>query len=65
MCFRLFIAVGITGLKSSTLRGNWGSKYQFTNDAGIPATTGFYWDFQYVICRANFVSRKFCVSLSC
>lgn len=46
---------GITGLKLSTLRENWSSRYQFTNDAGIPAPTGFYWDFEYVV-NLEFVS---------
>lgn len=40
---------GITGLKASTLRENLGSRYQYTNDAGIPARTGYYWDFEYVV----------------
>lgn len=42
------MAAGVTGLKFSTLKENWGSAYQFTNNAGIPATTGVYWDFEYV-----------------
>ncbi|XP_024376501.1 cation-chloride cotransporter 1 [Physcomitrium patens] len=42
-------STGITGLKLSTLRENWSSRYQFTNDAGIPAPTGFYWDFESLL----------------
>jgi len=50
----MLLAVGVTGLKASTLRDNWGSRYQFTNDAGIPAPTGFYWDFEYVFSHEIF-----------
>ncbi|KAG0561948.1 hypothetical protein KC19_9G105400 [Ceratodon purpureus] len=42
-------SLGITRLSASTLRDNWGSAYQFTNDAGIPAPTGFYWDFESLL----------------
>lgn len=47
-CLDQTMAAGVTGLKFSTLKENWGSAYQFTNNAGIPATTGVYWDFEYV-----------------
>jgi hypothetical protein len=43
------VAVGVTGLRFSTLRNNWDSAYQRTNNAGIPAPDGaIYWDFEYV-----------------
>nr|XP_024365910.1 cation-chloride cotransporter 1-like isoform X2 [Physcomitrium patens] len=42
-------STGITGLKASTLRENLGSRYQYTNDAGIPARTGYYWDFESLL----------------
>lgn len=41
-------AAGITGLSFTTLKDNWGSRYQTTNDAGIPTPTGVYWSFEYV-----------------
>lgn len=50
------MAVGITGLSFSTLKGNWGSSYQTTNDAGIPAPTGVYWSFEYVDSSLEFGS---------
>lgn len=43
-----YVAAGVTGLKLSNLQDNWGSSYQFTNEAGIPAPTGVYWNFEYV-----------------
>jgi potassium/chloride transporter 4/5/6 len=42
--------VGVTGLRFSTLRNNWGSAYQHTNNAGIPAPNGaIYWDFEKLL----------------
>ncbi|CAM6097171.1 unnamed protein product [Calypogeia fissa] len=37
---------GITGLRFRTLKNNWGSQYQRTDRAGIPASDGvIYWNF--------------------
>ncbi|CAK9209557.1 unnamed protein product [Sphagnum troendelagicum] len=42
--------VGVTGLRFSTLRNNWDSAYQHTNNAGIPAPDGaIYWDFEKLL----------------
>jgi potassium/chloride transporter 4/5/6 len=44
------VAVGVTGLRFSTLRNNWDSAYQRTNNAGIPAPDGaIYWDFEKLL----------------
>lgn len=40
---------GITGLSFDTFKGNWESSYQTTNDAGIPAPTGVYWNFENLL----------------
>ncbi|KAL3692697.1 hypothetical protein R1sor_006348 [Riccia sorocarpa] len=41
---------GITGLKYSTLKGNWGSEYQRTDRAGVPSPTGsIYWNFDALL----------------
>ncbi|KAM0860870.1 hypothetical protein ACQ4PT_046263 [Festuca glaucescens] len=38
---------GITGLSLTSLRDNWGSEYQRTNNAGVPDPNGsIYWDFK-------------------
>ncbi|KAG0589960.1 hypothetical protein KC19_1G060000 [Ceratodon purpureus] len=39
----------LTGLSLSTLKDNWGSSYQTTNDAGIPSPTGVYWNFENLL----------------
>jgi solute carrier family 12 (potassium/chloride transporter), member 4/6 len=40
-------AEGITGLSITTIRDNWGSKYQRINNAGVPDPNGsIYWDFK-------------------
>ncbi|KAJ7547439.1 hypothetical protein O6H91_08G086400 [Diphasiastrum complanatum] len=41
---------GVTGLRWKTLKSNWGSEYQRTNRAGIPAADGIiYWDFENLL----------------
>ncbi|KAJ7565451.1 hypothetical protein O6H91_02G061600 [Diphasiastrum complanatum] len=41
---------GVTGLRWKTLTSNWGSEYQHTNRAGIPAADGIiYWDFENLL----------------
>jgi hypothetical protein len=52
--------VGVTGLRFSTLRNNWDSAYQRTNNAGIPAPDGaIYWDFEYVAQAILLLSQSF------
>ncbi|CAN0874935.1 Cation-chloride cotransporter 1 [Linum grandiflorum] len=41
---------GITGLSMQSFKENWGSAYQFTNDAGIPDPQGdVYWNFNALV----------------
>ncbi|VAI21213.1 unnamed protein product [Triticum turgidum subsp. durum] len=41
---------GITGLRLTSLRDNWGSEYQRTNNAGVPDPNGsIYWDFNALV----------------
>ncbi|CAN1249270.1 Cation-chloride cotransporter 1 [Linum perenne] len=41
---------GITGLSMQSLKENWGSAYQFTNEAGIPDPHGdVYWNFNALV----------------
>ncbi|KAK9697130.1 hypothetical protein RND81_08G016900 [Saponaria officinalis] len=41
---------GITGLKLSTFKDNWGSAYQMTTEAGIPNPNGtVYWNFNALV----------------
>ncbi|CAM0943438.1 unnamed protein product [Alopecurus aequalis] len=41
---------GITGLSLTSLRDNWGSEYQRTNNAGVPDPNGsIYWDFNALV----------------
>ncbi|XP_077243722.1 cation-chloride co-transporter 1 [Tasmannia lanceolata] len=41
---------GITGLRLHTFKDNWSSKYQFTNNAGIPDPEGsIYWNFNALV----------------
>ncbi|CAN0874934.1 Cation-chloride cotransporter 1 [Linum grandiflorum] len=43
-------AKGITGLSMQSFKENWGSAYQFTNDAGIPDPQGdVYWNFNALV----------------
>ncbi|CAN1249272.1 Cation-chloride cotransporter 1 [Linum perenne] len=43
-------ANGITGLSMQSLKENWGSAYQFTNEAGIPDPHGdVYWNFNALV----------------
>ncbi|CAI0545488.1 unnamed protein product [Linum tenue] len=43
-------AKGVTGLSMESLKENWGSDYQFTNEAGIPDPNGrVYWDFNALV----------------
>ncbi|XP_047311782.1 cation-chloride cotransporter 1-like [Impatiens glandulifera] len=43
-------APGFTGLSLHTIKENWGSDYQFTNDAGIPDPKGeVYWSFNALV----------------
>jgi len=43
----IFISEGMTGLSFKTLKDNWSSDYQKTNDAGIPEPDGSVtWNFK-------------------
>ena len=43
----MFDSEGITGLSLKTIKDNWSSDYQKTNDAGIPETDGSVsWNFK-------------------
>ncbi|CAI0545490.1 unnamed protein product [Linum tenue] len=46
----IFRGEGVTGLSMESLKENWGSDYQFTNEAGIPDPNGrVYWDFNALV----------------
>lgn len=46
--FAIFILEGITGLSLETIKENWSSDYQKTNNAGIPQPDGSVtWNFKY------------------
>ncbi|CAN1249276.1 Cation-chloride cotransporter 1 [Linum perenne] len=46
----IFKGNGITGLSMQSLKENWGSAYQFTNEAGIPDPHGdVYWNFNALV----------------
>ncbi|KAM7259626.1 hypothetical protein ACFE04_015367 [Oxalis oulophora] len=43
-------ATGITGMSLESFKENWGSDYQFTNNAGIPDPEGkVYWNFNALV----------------
>jgi potassium/chloride transporter 4/5/6 len=45
--FAIFISEGVTALSMKTIKENWSSDYQKTNDAGIPEPDGSVtWNFK-------------------